>query len=407
MLRFRILLSSVVLSLLSLPSTAEVLLGTNPSSLDQLHNRGGGSTAHVRCIFSRIGYRPKIQQMPWRRARQEVASGKIDGFFTAMSLPHVDKYARLSAPLVLENWYWYRRVSPFAAPSQPSESMKLGVILGSHQEAWLEEAGYGIHLRVNSLEQLLKLLLNGRIDGFIADRDHLSATSESLGLSSEAYEERFLSYMPLGVYFGRAFLVEHPQLLPEFNRNIHECAPAAFVISGQEQNHIRQWLTPLLQGWIHAEPMREALESQNKAHPELTRPELLALDERWRGEFQAGGGDLSQSILNRDLSRRLRELAVDTQGRITEVILTDKRGFNVAISDLTSDYWQGDEDKFAEAWLLEPGQLHFDPVVYDESTRLFQVHVSRPLYHPETGEPVGVLIVGVDVEKTLAADQDL
>jgi len=404
MLFFRILIGSVAFTLISSFATAEVLLGTNLSSFDQLHNRGGGSVAHVHCIFSRIGYRAEVQHMPWRRARQEVSSGKIDGFFTAMSLPEVDKYARLSAPLVLENWYWYHRVNPFDEASGAPESMKLGAILGSHQEAWLEDAGYRVHLRVNSLEQLLKLLLSGRIDGFVADRDHLAAASKLLGLTSDAYEETFLRYMPLGVYFGKAFLAEHPRLLPEFDRHIHECAPAAFVMSGEEQRRLRQWLAPLMKDWLRTEPIHQMLEKQNKAQATLPQTELLARDGRWRREFQTGGGDLSESILSRALSRRLRELAVDTQGLITEVMLTDKRGFNVAVSDLTSDYWQGDEDKFQEAWILEQGQLHFDTVVYDESTRLFQIHVSRPVYHPETGRPMGVLIVGVDVEKALAVD---
>jgi len=404
MLGFRILVGSFVLILLSTPAKTDVLLGTNPSLLSDLHNRGGGSVDHVRCIFSRIGYRTEIKHMPWRRARQEVASGKIDGFFTAMSLPEVDKYARLSSPLVLENWYWYRRVNPFSDSRRGREAARLGAILGSHQEAWLEDAGYTVHLRVNSQEQLLKLLLSGRIDGFVADRDHLAAASQSLGLSAEAYVESFLRYMPLGVYFSKSFLAEHPGLLPEFDRNIHECAPAAFVMSGAEQRRLRRWLAPLMEDWLRTEPVQEALAMQNKAHSALRQTELLALDERWRREFELGAGELSASILDRDLSRRLRELAVDTRGLITEVILTDEWGLNVAVSDLTSDYWQGDEDKFQQARALEPGQLHFDPVVYDESTRLFQVHVSRAVRHPETGELMGVLIVGVDVEKALAAD---
>ncbi len=39
---------------------------------------------------------------------------------------------------------------------------------------------------------------------------------------------------------------------------------------------------------------------------------------------------------------------------MTEVFVMDARGLNVAASDVTSDYWQGDEEKFSETFPKGP-----------------------------------------------------
>ncbi len=384
-------------------SASSVSLGTNVSDFEHFHNRGGGSVEHVECIFSQLGYRPSVQRMPWRRARQEVSIGKLDGFFTAIPTAEADKYATLSAPLLLENWYWYWPAGA-EEPDQWRNGVRLGVILGSHQSVWLEQQGYPIHMRVNSLPQLAKLMLSNRIDAFIADREHMAAVVEELSIDGERYRERFLRYMPLGVYFGKEFLVEQDNFLAKFNRQISRCADSGFVMSAREQEDIHEWLQPLLSKWVESADLIGAVRAQNRRFAKLTDEAREGLDRQWQEAFREGQATEVLSTLETSLSDRLRAQAVDADGLITEVILTDQKGLNVAISDMTSDFWQGDESKFQDAWGLEEGQLHFEPVRYDESTQRFQVHVSRPVRDPDSGAPIGVLIVGVDIDRALSRD---
>lgn len=402
MLGSRYLIAAVLFCKLFSPAAAEdVRLGTNVSDFEQFYNRGGGSIEHVQCIFSKLGYSPVVQRMPWRRARQEVSTGRIDGFFTAIASVEVDKYATLSAPLLLENWYWYWP-STTDAPEDWHAEVRIGAILGSHQAVWLDQNEYPVHLRVSTLSQLVKLMISGRIDTFIADRDHMEATLAELGVGPERYQRRFLRYMPLGVYFGNEFLTEHPGFLPRFNAQVFPCASSGFVMSADEQAEIHHWLTPLLEQWLEEQRLASAVAAYNERRKEWTPHKRDLLDEEWREAFQQGNDADVARLVDETLSDQLRMLEVDREGLITELILTDREGMNIAISDMTSDFWQGDEAKFTEAWGLEPGQLQFGPVTYDESTRLFQVHVSRPVYHPESGAPLGVIIVGVNVEKALS-----
>ncbi|HEY7886528.1 MAG TPA: hypothetical protein VIC08_16385, partial [Cellvibrionaceae bacterium] len=41
-------------------------------------------STQISCIFSRMPYTHQVQDLPWRRAHQDVVRGELDGFFTAV-----------------------------------------------------------------------------------------------------------------------------------------------------------------------------------------------------------------------------------------------------------------------------------------------------------------------------------
>jgi hypothetical protein len=76
----------------------------------------------------------------------------------------------------------------------------------------------------------------------------------------------------------------------------------------------------------------------------------------------------------------------------------DNKGLNVAQSDVTSDYWQGDEAKWKKSFLAGPDGLFIDEVEFDESTQTYQAQVSVSIADPDSGEAIGAITVGVNVE---------
>ena len=78
---------------------------------------------------------------------------------------------------------------------------------------------------------------------------------------------------------------------------------------------------------------------------------------------------------------------------LNEAFLTDNQGANVAAFPATSDYWQGDEDKWTESFNDGEGKIYLGPVERDESTNTVAIQVSAPLFHQ--GKTIGVLVVGV------------
>lgn len=83
---------------------------------------------------------------------------------------------------------------------------------------------------------------------------------------------------------------------------------------------------------------------------------------------------------------------------VHEIFLSDQSGQLVAISEITSDYWQADEDDFQQAQRLAPGQVHIGNIEYDGSTQSFQSKVSAPIHDPEDGRLLGVLSLGINIE---------
>lgn len=71
-----------------------------------------------------------------------------------------------------------------------------------------------------------------------------------------------------------------------------------------------------------------------------------------------------------------------------EVFFTDRNGFNVALTNPTSDFVQSDETWWQNAWgrFLSVGDIE-----YDDSAGVWSVEISVRIEDPDTGEPLGVM----------------
>jgi hypothetical protein len=158
----------------------------------------------------------------------------------------------------------------------------------------------------------------------------------------------------------------------------------------------------LLDGGLRAEiatpEVIAAVRAQNAKHAALDQAAIDALDAQWRNEVDSGGGPLVDAVLGAAVSAYLRDVQSKHQGMLTEVFVMDDKGLNVAQSDPTSDYWQGDEAKWRETYGSGGDVVFVDAVEMDESTQTLQSQVSFTLIDPATGEAVGAVTAGVNVE---------
>jgi hypothetical protein len=336
--------------------------------------------------------------MPWRRAQQGVLLGRVDGFFTAMLDPSIDPFATLTVPLLLEKWYWFSRSG--TSDNTAAKPQRAGVILGSPQQLWYELNGYTSILPAQSLPQLIKLLLAGRIDVVLADRQAFIEAAQALGVPPQEYRQRFFRYVPLGVYMGKQFIADNPDFMSRFNRQVPHCAPEGFALSEYEQALVRQGIGPLLERWLQTPELVQWLAHYNQAREDLTEPQILALDQQWRSDYQKGNHPGLNALLSPKLMALLeRWLANDTHDYITEIIITGRRGMNVAAKPYSSDFWQGDEAKFQQGVVQTNGHWFFDKVLYDSSSQHFQAQISVPIR--ANAEVVGVITLGVAIERII------
>lgn len=151
-------------------------------------------------------------------------------------------------------------------------------------------------------------------------------------------------------------------------------------------------------GWMQDPTVVAAIKAQNSVNGTLSEAEIIALDKQWRAETKVADRPLIDGVLTNDLSKYLAKIKEQEQGLVTEIFVMDFKGLNVGQSDVTSDFWQGDEPKWQETYLKGKDAYHISDVEQDESTQIFQSQLSLPVIDPSTSEVIGAVTVGVNIE---------
>lgn len=142
----------------------------------------------------------------------------------------------------------------------------------------------------------------------------------------------------------------------------------------------------------------DAIKAQNAETAGYDQAKVDELDKEWRAEVGAADQPMIKQTLERPASAYLAKMRDQSGGLFTEIFAMDDKGLNVAQSDATSDYWQGDEAKWQNTFLKGPSALDVSDVEQDESTQVYQSQVSVPVVDPADDAVVGALTVGVNVE---------
>lgn len=143
----------------------------------------------------------------------------------------------------------------------------------------------------------------------------------------------------------------------------------------------------------------DAIKAQNATTASYDQAKIDALDKQWRAEVDAADKPLINTTLGTAASKYLADAMAKTEGLITEIFATDAKGLNAAQATMTSDYWQGDEDKFTKTFSVGADAIEIGDVEQDESTQTYQSQVSITVTDPATGAPIGSITAGIDVGK--------
>lgn len=124
-----------------------------------------------------------------------------------------------------------------------------------------------------------------------------------------------------------------------------------------------------------------------------TLSEIRAIDEEWKAT--PGIDDFMAELLSSECAEYLMEIQ-DDYGFISEIFVMDDQGANVAMTDKTSDYWQGDEAKFINSYNDGDGDIFIDEVEFDDSSQTYSVQVSIPV--DDDGDIIGAITIGIDLD---------
>jgi len=168
--------------------------------------------------------------------------------------------------------------------------------------------------------------------------------------------------------------------------------------AGGVEDRIRALAADQLSQWVQSATVIDAVREQNEKHAGLSQSDIDALDQAWRNQADSGSQPMIDDLLSRSVSEYLRVQQSESGGLITEVFIMDNHGLNVAQSDATSDYWQGDEAKFQKTFGAGSGTIFVDEVEFDDSSGSYQVQVSLTIDDPADGSPIGAVTFGIAME---------
>ena len=169
------------------------------------------------------------------------------------------------------------------------------------------------------------------------------------------------------------------------------------AIAAQTQPHVkpvRDYVEKNIRPWL-ADPMLiDTIMSQNKKHAHITIAEIDRLD---AGFIERTDKALIASTSENPLAEYLKQKKAAADGVIFEIFVVDNKGLNVAQTDPTLDYMQGDEAKFQKTFLVGPDAVFIDEAAPDNGVNVAQADMT--IKNPKTGKPIGAIIVGVAVDK--------
>lgn len=175
---------------------------------------------------------------------------------------------------------------------------------------------------------------------------------------------------------------------------------AASAVAAEEAHvaPVTEYINANIKPWLSDPVIIDAVKAQNAANATLDQAAVEALDQKWRAEVEADSHPMIDGVLANAISAFLKEKQQASGGTVTEVFVTDAKGLNVGQSDVTSDYWQGDEDKFSKSFGVGPGALFVDAAEKDESTQMLQSQASMTIVD-EGGKPIGAITIGVNLDQ--------
>ncbi len=187
-------------------------------------------------------------------------------------------------------------------------------------------------------------------------------------------------------------------------RNILNSALLVLLTAGvASANEFQTELEALAKGQIAeiatSSEVVSAVKAQNGETADYDQGKIDELDKTWRAETDAVDQPMIDAVLDNELSGFLAGLQESSDGLFTEIFVMDAKGLNVGQSDVTSDYWQGDEAKWKETFGAGKDSVHVSELEEDDSTQLLQSQVSVPVVDPASGAPIGAVTFGVNVEK--------
>jgi hypothetical protein len=153
--------------------------------------------------------------------------------------------------------------------------------------------------------------------------------------------------------------------------------------------------------WLSNPIVALSINAQNNVRGSLGQADIDALDKQWRQEREAEDKPLISATLSAPLSIYLLRVQAGSLGLYPEIFVMDANGLNVGQSSITSDYWQGDEDKFQKTFPNGPDAVFIDAAEWDEDNKIWRAQLNLTVKDPASGKAIGAATVEFNLSELI------
>jgi len=175
------------------------------------------------------------------------------------------------------------------------------------------------------------------------------------------------------------------------------CTASWRVSAGENdwKTYVNKYMSEVVKLATNAPEVIAAVQEQNAANSGVTPDQIEALDRQWRAERKVNGGTLSNAKMFNATSEFLKGFKTAANGPIVEIFIMDDKGLNVAQTDPTSDYMQGDEDKWQKTFGAGPWMTFVDKPEEEDGKKTVQVSTTLV----DNDVAIGAMTVTLDLDK--------
>jgi GAF domain-containing protein/HAMP domain-containing protein len=232
------------------------------------------------------------------------------------------------------------------------------------------------------------------------------ATVIILGIAMTQFRSMSLSSKLLITFLGVVVLISlmfnilmtsttTKTLTERIGQELHSVADGRSIVTGDYLNgHL-----DVLQTLALDETIRQSVRAANALKPELT--DILELDEQWQRAVASGE---SSSLVNSKLSNSLSNDLIAFQNlspEHVEVFVTDQAGALVSATNMTSDYYQADEEWWIETFNEGFGDVYISQPEFDISAGKLSILLAVPIFDTRQGGLIGILRSTVSLDSLI------
>lgn len=170
-----------------------------------------------------------------------------------------------------------------------------------------------------------------------------------------------------------------------------------FAVAEPSKALINKKVVQSIRDFVDQDVVMMSVLNQNKKYANLDQEEIIALDNMWRAETKSEDQPLISATLANPLSSYLTRVQAHAIGLYSEMFVMDKNGLNVGQSNISSDYWQGDEAKFQKTYLEGPDAVFIDDPEYDSKLGIWRAQVNLAIADAAGKQAVGAITVEVNL----------